>query len=152
MKPRVTYQRVALSLVRERAALPYCPGPVQSARDVVNLVRGVIHDDPREHFVAVYLDTRRKIAAVHVAAIGTGESAPVRPSEVFLPAVHMAASAIVVAHNHPSGDPCPSAEDRNVTERLRQAGQLLGVELLDHVVIGSDRFFSFADESYHAHR
>ena len=82
-------------------------------------------------------------------SIGTGNGAPVHPTQVFLPAIHLAAEAIVVAHNHPSGDPTPSVEDRTVTERLRKAGELLGVQVLDHVVIGQDRYFSFADESYH---
>lgn len=71
----------------------------------------------------------------------------VHPREVFGPAVALSATAIVVAHNHPSGDPTPSAEDRAVTDRLRAAGELLGIELLDHVVIGDERYYSFADAS-----
>jgi DNA repair protein RadC len=71
----------------------------------------------------------------------------VHPREVYGPALMLGAVRIVVAHNHPSGDPAPSAEDRMVTERLRQAGQLLGVEMLDHVVLGSERFYSFAEEA-----
>jgi DNA repair protein RadC len=74
----------------------------------------------------------------------------VHPREVFGPAVALAATAIIVAHNHPSGDPTPSANDRAVTDRLRQAGELLGIPLLDHVVIGDARYYSFADEASHA--
>ena len=122
---------------------------MRHAGQVVDLARTVIGDDPREHFVAIYLDGRHKVVAVHDVSIGTGNGAPVHPKEVFLPAIHLAAEAIVVAHNHPSGDPTPSVEDRTVTERLKQAGELLGIQVLDHVVLGQDRYFSFADESYH---
>jgi DNA repair protein RadC len=72
----------------------------------------------------------------------------VHPREVFGPALALAATAIVIAHNHPSGDPTPSAEDRRVTERLRAAGELLGIELLDHLVIGDERVYSFASEAF----
>ena len=63
--------------------------------------------------------------------------------------MQLGAEAVLVAHNHPSGDATPSVEDRMVTERLRKAGELLGIEVLDHVVLGETRYFSFADESYH---
>jgi DNA repair protein RadC len=70
----------------------------------------------------------------------------VHPREVFGPALRDSAAALVVAHNHPSGDPTPSADDRRVTERLREVGQLVGIELLDHLVVGADSYFSFAEE------
>ncbi len=143
---RKTWRRVRLSLVRESADRPYT---LRSAADVVGLVSAFLRDDPREHFVAVYLDSRHRPIAVHDAHVGHGSGCPVHPREVFGPAVQLAAAALVVAHNHPSGDPTPSAEDRNVTERLRQAGELLGIEVLDHVVVGEDRYYSFADEQTH---
>ena len=148
-RQRVTYRRVTLSLVREKGSNPYREGPLRDAGQVAGLIRSFIGNDPREHFVAVYLDGRHKIVAVHDVSIGTGNGAPVHPREVFLPAIHLAAEAIIVAHNHPSGDPTPSSEDRAVTERLQRAGELLGIQVLDHVVMGQDRYFSFADESYH---
>jgi DNA repair protein RadC len=132
-------------LVREQAERPY---PLRHAGDVVGLLRAFLGDDPRERFTAVYLDTRHRPIAVHDAHVGTCDSSPVHPREVFGPAVALAATAIVVAHNHPSGDPTPSQEDRAVTERLRQAGELLGIGLLDHVVIGDRRYYSFATEGY----
>lgn len=144
---RRTWRRVRVSLVRERADQPYA---VHDGRDVAALVRAFLRDDPREHFAVVYLDVRHRPIAVHDAAIGTNEGCPIDPRAVFGPALQLSASAIVVAHNHPSGDPTPSAEDRAVTERLKKAGELLGVRLLDHLVIGDGRFFSFADESVHA--
>lgn len=143
---RRTWRRVRVSLVREHADRPYA---VRHAGDVVGLVRAFLRDDPRERFVAVYLDSKHNPIAVHDAHVGTCDSSPVHPREVFGPAVALAAAAVVVAHNHPSGDPTPSAEDRAVTERLRQAGELLGVPVLDHLVVGETRYYSFADECLH---
>jgi len=146
LQERRTWRRVRVSLVRESAEQPYA---VRHAGDVVGLLRAFLHDDPRERFAVVYLDTRHRPIAVHEAHVGTCDSSPVHPREVFGPAVSLAATAIVVAHNHPSGDPTPSANDRAVTERLRQAGELLGIAVLDHLVIGDARYFSFADEGFH---
>jgi DNA repair protein RadC len=147
LQERRTWRRVRVSLVREQADRPYA---VRHAGDVVGLLRAFLGDDPRERFAVVYLDTRNRPIAVHDAHVGTCDSSPVHPREVFGPALSLAATAIIVAHNHPSGDPTPSANDRAVTERLRQAGELLGIALLDHVVIGSERYYSFADEAVHA--
>jgi len=141
---RRTWRRVRLSLVREHAERPYA---LRHAGDVVGLLRTFLADDPRERFAVVYLDGRHRPIAVHDATTGTAGQCPVHPREVFGPAVALSATAIVVAHNHPSGDPTPSAEDRAVTERLRAAGELLGIELLDHVVVGDERYFSFAEEA-----
>ncbi|MBL8751418.1 MAG: DNA repair protein RadC [Planctomycetes bacterium] len=143
---RRTWRRVRVSLVREQADRPYA---VRHAGDVVGLLRAFLRDDPRERFAVVYLDTKHRPIAVHDAHVGTCDSSPVHPREVFGPAIALAATAVVVAHNHPSGDPTPSPEDRAVTERLREAGTLLGVAVLDHVVIGDVRYYSFADEGFH---
>jgi DNA repair protein RadC len=144
---RCTWRRVRVSLVRERADQPYA---MRTSADVAGLVREFLRDDPRERFVVVYLDGRNRPIAVHDAHIGAANSASVHPREVFGPAVALSAVSIVVAHNHPSGDPAPSAEDNAVTQRLREAGELLGITMLDHVVLGSDRFFSFAEQGYFA--
>ena len=147
LRERRSWRRVRVSLVREQAERPY---PLRHAGDVVGLLRAFLGDDPRERFCAVYLDSRHRPIAVHDAHVGTCDSSPVHPREVFGPAVALAATALVVAHNHPSGDPTPSEQDRAVTERLRQAGELLGIGLLDHVVVGDGRYYSFADEAIHA--
>lgn len=145
LQERRNWRRVRVSLVREQADRPYA---VRHAGDVVGLLRAFLGDDPRERFAVVYLDTKHRPIAVHDAHVGTCDSSPVHPREVFGPALSLAATSIVVAHNHPSGDPTPSANDRAVTDRLRQAGELLGIALLDHVVIGSERFYSFASEGF----
>lgn len=145
LQERRSWRRVRVSLVREQADRPYA---VRHAGDVVGLLRAFLADDPRERFVVVYLDTRNRPIAVHDAHVGTCDSSPVHPREIFGPALSLAATSIVVAHNHPSGDPTPSTNDRAVTDRLRQAGELLGIPLIDHVVIGSDRLYSFASEGF----
>lgn len=102
--------------------------------EVVEFLRRVVRDDAREHFVALYLDGRHRPIAHQVVSIGTASAALVHPREVFQPAILVGACAVIVAHNHPSGDPTPSREDREITQRLAQAGALLGVSLLDSVV------------------
>ncbi len=143
---RCTWRRVRVSLVREAAEQPYA---VRHAGDVVGLLRAFLRDDPRERFAVVYLDTRNRPIAVHDAHVGTCDSSPVHPREVFGPAVALSATSVVVSHNHPSGDPTPSAEDRALTTRLKEAGELLGIPVLDHLVIGSGRYYSFANEGFH---
>lgn len=102
--------------------------------DVVEFLRRIVRDDAREHFVAIYLDGRHRPIAHQVVSIGTASASLVHPREVFQPAILVGACAVIVAHNHPSGDPTPSREDREITQRLAQAGALLGVSLLDSVV------------------
>jgi DNA repair protein RadC len=98
----------------------------------------------REQFAVLALDARHRPLGWRITSIGTLTAALVHPREVFRPALVLGAAAIVVVHNHPSGDPTPSAEDDRLTARLIAAGRLLGVELLDHVVVGApDAAYSF---------
>ena len=92
----------------------------------------------KEHFVAFYLDTQGRVIERQIISIGTLNSSLVHPREVFEPAVALHAASIIVAHNHPSGSLEPSQEDRDVTRRLTQAGTILGIPLLDHVVVTKD--------------
>jgi DNA repair protein RadC len=104
--------------------------PVQ----VVEFLRRVVRDDAREHSVALYVDGRHRPTAHQVVSIGTASASLIHPRELFQPAILVGACAVIVAHNHPWGDPTPSREDREITQRLAQAGALLGVSLLDSVV------------------
>lgn len=98
----------------------------------------------REHFAMVALDARNRPLGWRIVSIGTLTAALLHPREIFRPALVLGAAAIVAMHNHPSGDPTPSAEDERLTVRLIAAGRLLGVELLDHVVLGApDAAYSF---------
>jgi DNA repair protein RadC len=118
-----------------------------SAFEAAPILRAIIKDSDREHFVVMALDSRRRVIGANVVSIGTLNASLVHPREVFKPAILLNAAAIVVGHNHPSGDPAPSSEDREVTRRLTKAGELLGIPLADHVVIGSgDSFYSFREQ------
>jgi DNA repair protein RadC len=137
----------AFGLARRLQEAALRPGTrLRDSRDVARVVRETVRGSRRENFFALLLDARHRIVSMRLISTGSLESAPVHPREVFSPAVREGAAAVVVAHNHPSGDPTPSAEDRAVTERLRGAGELLGIALLDHVVVGDQRCFSFAAE------
>lgn len=102
--------------------------------------------EEREHFIAVYLDARSKVKGVSVVSIGTLSASLVHPREVFRPAIVAGAAAVVVAHNHPSGDVSPSPEDKDATRRLQRAGELLGVPLLEHLILSEGAaYFSFKE-------
>lgn len=121
--------------------------PVRCAADVVRLLRELIADADREHFVVVYLNARHVPTHVHIVSRGTTQTAPVHPREVFKGAYLANAAALVIAHNHPSGDVSPSPDDRAVTDRLREASELLGIELLDALIVGpGQRFYSTAED------
>lgn len=138
----------AFGLARRLCEEEFRPGRLlHDAREVAGWVRAAARGARRERFYAVLLDARSCVIGLRVISTGIVDAAPVHPREVFGPAVREAASAVVLAHNHPSGDPSPSEQDRAATERLRRAGELLGIEVLDHVVVGSDRYFSFADDA-----
>lgn len=109
---------------------------IESERDAVLHLRTRFKNIKKEVFVAVLLDAKNAIMRIADIHMGTLTMSPVGPREVFREAVRDGASAIIVAHNHPSGDPTPSPEDRMVTEKLKQVGDLLDIPLLDHLVIG----------------
>ncbi|MBI4051930.1 MAG: DNA repair protein RadC [Elusimicrobia bacterium] len=102
----------------------------------------------KEHLVALYLTGRHQLIEQEVVSIGTLSSSLVHPREVFAPALEQRAAAVVVAHNHPSGDPSPSREDQEVTARLIKAGRLLGIELLDHIIVADSSYFSFKEKGF----
>ncbi|MEJ7595912.1 MAG: JAB domain-containing protein, partial [Planctomycetaceae bacterium] len=114
--------------------------------DVANFVRSILTDNSREHFVALYLNASHQVAAYSIVSIGSANSAPVAPREVFQRAVLTGAISIVVAHNHPSDSTEPSTEDRAVTKRLRDAGQLLGIKVLDHLIVTDSAYLSLKDD------
>lgn len=96
-----------------------------------------IRDSRREHFVAFYLNSRNSLISREIISVGTLDVSVVHPREVFEPALRHSAAGVIVAHNHPSGDCDPSGDDISITKRLRQAGELMGIELFDHVIISN---------------
>ncbi len=101
----------------------------------------------REEFVVVFLNTKNRVVGQEIVSEGSLNSSVVHAREVFTPAILRHAAAIIVAHNHPSGDPTPSREDREVTRMLVQSGKVLGIPLLDHLVIGDGRYYSFQENA-----
>lgn len=100
----------------------------------------------REHFVVMMLDRRHKIIGINTVSVGTLDASVVHPREVFKPAVLCNASVIIIGHNHPSGDVSPSEHDNLCTERIKKAGNIMGIKLLDHIIIGDNcQYYSYAD-------
>ncbi len=108
----------------------------------------LLADEKRERFFALLLDTKNRLLDSVRISEGSLAASLVHPREAFRPAVRAAAASVIFLHNHPSGDPTPSSEDRRITERLRRAGELLGIPMLDHVVVARDGYFSFADSGW----
>ncbi|TMG12856.1 MAG: DNA repair protein RadC [Chloroflexi bacterium] len=104
-----------------------------------------LRTSPRECFSVLYLNTRNQPLACETVAVGGLNVAALQPREVFGPALTLGAAAVILAHNHPSGDPTPSPEDLAVTRHLQEAGRLLGVEVLDHLVVCAERFRSLRE-------
>jgi DNA repair protein RadC len=104
-----------------------------------------IKENKKENFVVLYLDARNKLIYKETVSIGSLNANLVHPREVFEPAVRNLAAQIILAHNHPSGDPEPSEDDLEMTKRLVEAGKILGIEVIDHVIITKTKFFSFKE-------
>jgi DNA repair protein RadC len=146
---RLALVRAALELGRRAAGTRLVPGePMRDAAAVYAHFRGRLPQCEREQFFVLLLDGRNRLITELRIAEGTLTAALVHPREVFASAIRLTAAALVLVHNHPSGDPTPSAEDTALTERLRRAGELIGIRVLDHVVVGQGRFVSLA-ETYH---
>lgn len=107
-----------------------------------------IRSSKKEYFVAFFLDVRNQVIKREIISIGILNSSLVHPREVFEPAVRNIASQIIIVHNHPSGDIHPSDEDIIITKRLIKAGEILGIEILDHVIVTSDSYFSMKEKKY----
>jgi DNA repair protein RadC len=137
---------VRLQVVREEVEY-YSSKKVQSPKDLEEVVRKFIGDSDREIFLAVNLSSANKINSIHIISIGSLNQSLVHQRECFKAALLCNAEAVVFAHNHPSGEVIPSLEDKQITTMLKQAGQLLGVRVLDHVIVGSNGCFSFQENN-----
>ena len=118
---------------------------ISTPKDVVAQLTDLRHNK-KEHFIALYLNARNQLVYKETISMGTLNANLVHPREVFEPALKHSAAGIMVAHNHPSGDPKPSEDDLEITKRLVEAGKMMGVELLDHVIIATSNHFSFKEE------
>lgn len=118
---------------------------ITSPGDAARFLMGRMRNDSHEKFAVVLLNTKNRVIRVQQIAEGSLTSAVVHPREVYAPAIVNHAACILVAHNHPSGDPYPSTEDRNLTTALEKAGDLIGIPLLDHMIIGDGTYYSFKE-------
>ena len=126
--------------------IPYAARDFKSPIHVVELAKELIGDFDREVLLVLCLNTRHKLTCVHMSSIGTADMTIADPREILKIALVSNATAIILCHNHPSGDVFPSNEDLVTTRKIKEAAELLNVHLLDHVIIGDDKHYSMADE------
>ncbi|MDP3044353.1 MAG: DNA repair protein RadC [Eubacteriales bacterium] len=139
--------RAALELGRRVAAAPAVGRPViRTPDDAAAVVMENFRHLDREHFGVLVLNTKHQVLAHERVSVGTLNSSSVHPREVFKNAVRRNAAALVLVHNHPSGDPTPSRQDIELTRRLVEAGQIMGIEILDHIIVGDNKYTSFKAE------
>lgn len=143
-----TIKRIELREYRERVAEPVAvySRALSTPSDVERVARSVFDGEGQEVFIVILIDVKNKPVGYVEVGRGTFEGCPVGPRVVFRAAIVAGATSIIVAHNHPSGDATPSAEDREITRRLVAAGGLLGIRVLDHVVVG-EQIYSFAEHN-----
>jgi DNA repair protein RadC len=139
--------KASLEMARRIGNQPWENGqPLRSSEDVFHHFRDILEKEKREFFYVVLLNNKnRKLRDVKISE-GSLTAALVHPREVYNPVIRESAAAVIFVHNHPSGDPSPSAEDIEITRRLKEVGDVMGVRVLDHIVIGHDRYFSFSDK------
>ena len=134
-------------LARRFAANPLSPGTrFTSSREVFDHFHERLRDRKKEVFLSLLLDSKNRVLREIQVSEGSLNASIVHPREVFQPVIRESAAAVLFVHNHPSGDPEPSREDLELTSRLRDAGALMGVRVLDHIIIGSGRYVSLADQ------
>lgn len=115
---------------------------IHTPEDAAHLLLPELREAQKEHFKSLLLDTKNRVVKMVTVSVGSLDASIVHPREVFKDAIAASAAGVIVAHNHPSGDPTPSPEDRQVTTRLVEAGKVLGIEVMDHMVIGDGRWVS----------
>jgi DNA repair protein RadC len=118
---------------------------IRSSRDVLALVGDEMRLYEQERFKILLLDTKNRLIRDETVSVGTLNASLVHPREVFRSAIRASSAAVIVCHNHPTGDCAPSREDHETTRRIREAGELVGIRLLDHVIIGDGDYYSFKD-------
>jgi DNA repair protein RadC len=137
---------VSLRLVREKS-LTDPRRQLNGAGQAYEFLRGIIADRDREVVVVLCLDTKNRLVCVNEAFVGTINQSLTNPREIFKGALLSNAASIILAHNHPSGDPTPSADDEHITQAVKQAGETLCIRLLDHIIVGDGTFYSFAEDN-----
>lgn len=138
---------VSIKICKESSIL-YSPRKISSPKDSVNLLRQFLENKDREEFIVTCLDSKNQPTCINICSIGTLNASLIHPREVFKTAILSNAASIIVSHNHPSGNPSPSNEDISITKRIKETGELLGIQLLDHIIIGENhKYFSLKEEN-----
>lgn len=131
---------VSVKMVRESSLL-YPQRRIRMASDAAVLFRKFLQENDREQFLLLCLNTKNEPTAIHTVSVGSLDASIVHPRETFKIAILSNSASIIVAHSHPSGDITPSQQDLEVTKRLQEAGDLMGITLLDHIIVGSEGAF-----------
>lgn len=139
-----------LKVVKETSGRYDVDKKIQGPDDIFNITQNVIRasEYPEENLWLITLDTKNNITGIFTVSTGSLNASIVHPREVFKRAVLQNAASIIICHNHPSGDVTPSREDINITKRLYEAGKILGIELLDHIIIGDNKYTSLKEKSF----
>lgn len=140
---------VKIQLVHENSPVKECL--IKNSKDVYELVKNELKKADREIFLAISLNTRNKVLGINTVSVGSLNASLVHPREVFKPAILQNATGVILVHNHPSGETEPSEEDLDITRKLVEAGRILEINVIDHVIVGS-KFYSFADNDLIKHR
>ena len=136
-----------LTLVREKTNVTE-RNSIRSPEDAYLIAKSLLENSPCEKFIGIFLDTKHHVLGTATISKGTLDMSVVSPRELFQHAFLLNAAAIIVAHNHPSGNPSPSKEDHISTDKLIQAGKILDIAVLDHVIVGLNTYISFKNEGY----
>lgn len=135
--------RYRTMLVREGASVS--PGPLTKAESVYQYIRSGLENKDQEYFISILLDIKMIPLGVSLVSVGKLNCAMVEPREVFKTAIIAAAASLIIAHNHPSGNSEPSKEDLDITEKLKKAGDMLQIPILDHIIVGRDCYYSMKE-------
>ena len=137
-----------LKIIRERREGYGALRRFRSSADVYHAFKDHFSQRDREEFVVLLLDAKNAVLGFNVVSVGSLTSSLVHPREVFKPVVLGNAAALILLHNHPSGDPAPSQEDLHITGRIRDIGEVFGIRVLDHLIFGDGKYVSFVDDGY----
>ncbi len=141
---RPVFEEIAIS---EEMTKYFEGNSIRNSRDIYELF-SYLSRETKEHFIALHLDTKNKIVCVDTVSVGSLTSSIVHPREVFKSVLLSSAASIAIVHNHPSGTPEPSKDDINITKRLKEAGDFLGIPVIDHIIIGNGCYISLIEKGY----
>ncbi|OOM70021.1 hypothetical protein CLPUN_53530 [Clostridium puniceum] len=136
---------VSIKMVKESSIL-YDIRRIEAPKDAVELGKRFLEESDREQLLVCCLDVKNQPTAINVVSVGNLNTSVVHPREVFKPAILSNSASIILFHNHPSGDPTPSKEGTNITERLKECGIILGIKLIDHIIIGNNSYYSLKEK------